>query len=133
MVGNELGQSKAVLLALLVVVAIGAVFVMGRDNEDQSSQEQVEEAPEEILEVTPLLTPGAIKSASWRSEDREDADAERPNLAAAEPEESLLDRLGGPDDKDERFKKSLEETVKGLDGLGVYVAPAEKKKKGQDD
>jgi len=132
MASNELGQSRALLLAMLVVVGTGgAIFVMGRGESDEAAPQKVEEAPEqEALEVTPLLTPGAIKTASWREEGEEEA-PEGSNLTVGR-EESLLDRLGDEDDMDSRFEKSLETTVEPINGLGVYVAPAEKKKARKD-
>lgn len=136
---GRMGKTRALLLGVLVVLATVAVIsTFSAEGPTDESQAAPEPADEAVVEVTPLLPTRAITSASWR--DEADADS-RQAAAGAEDEEpesgSLLDGVDFGDEGDKRraYEKSVEKTVKDIEGLGVYVAPEsdvdepEKKKK----
>ena len=102
-----------------------SLYFSGDDAADET-QAAPEPADEAVVEVTPLLPSRAITAASWRDEYNTDP---RQAAAEAEAEEaesaSLLDgvEFGDEGDKRRRYEKSVEKTVSGIQGLGVYVAP----------
>jgi hypothetical protein len=125
----QMGGTRALLLGVMVVVATVAVIsTFSREEPVDESTTAPEAVDEAVVEVTPLLPTGAIKAASWHdgSDPRQaavDAEAEAEAEASAP---SLLDDVGfGEHDKRRRYEKSVEKTVSGIEGLGVYVAPQE--------
>ena len=122
-----LGKGRAALLALLVIAAVaGAIHFTGGADEEPAPKEFVDD---DVVEVAPLVPASRMSGASWRSAEqvREDRAAEDE---AAEEGESVLDTVEwGEDEESRTYDKSVEETVREIDGLGVYVAPAEQAKK----
>jgi len=120
------GRSRtSILMALLVVVATAtAIYLLGNDVGDD--RENAAPVVQDALEVTPGIPDGAIVSASWRADDgsKEAAAPESDDEGAST---SLLDGVewGDESDRRERFEKSLEETVREIHGLGVYVDTSE--------
>ncbi|MHC4817973.1 MAG: hypothetical protein ACYTF8_07955 [Planctomycetota bacterium] len=124
---SGMGQTRALLLGVLVVLGtIGVILSFSGDDAADETQAAPEPADEAVVEVTPLLPSRAITAASWRDEFNTDP---RQAAAEAEAEEaesaSLLDgvEFGDAGDKRRRYEKSVEKTVSGIQGLGVYVAP----------
>lgn len=122
-----IGKGRAALLALLVIASLaGAIHFMSGADEEPAPKEFVDD---DVVEVAPLVPASRMSGASWRSAEqvREDRAAED---AAAEEGESVLDTVEwGEDEESRAYDKSVEETVREIDGLGVYVAPAEQAKK----
>ena len=122
-----IGKGRAALLALLVIAGIvGAIHFMGGSKEEQAPKEYVDD---DVVEVAPLVPANRMSGTSWRSAEqvREDREAEDEASAAGE---SVLDKIEwGADDESRAYDKSVEETVREIDGLGVYVAPSEQPKK----
>ncbi len=121
-----IGKGRAALLALLVVAGIaGAIHFAGGSKDEPAPKEYVDD---DVVEVAPLVPASRMSGVSWRSSEqvREDREAEDE---AAVGGESVLDQVQwGEDDASRAYDKSVEETVREIDGLGVYVAPAESKK-----
>jgi hypothetical protein len=121
-----IGKGRAALLALLVISAVaGAIHFWGGSREEPAPKEFVDD---DVVEVAPLVPASRMSGASWRSAEqvREDRAAEDEASAGTE---SVLDQVQwGEDDDSRAYDRSVEETVKDIDGLGVYVAPAESAK-----
>jgi hypothetical protein len=121
-----LGARKALLLGGLVVVATcGAILLFGGGAAAEAPSDEPVVVEEEVLEVHPLVPEGAIKSASWHKAGAEPEHGHDPDAAGATTSLIEASGLGKDDEKDERARKSLEEVVRKVNGLGVYVAPAE--------
>lgn len=118
-----IGKGRAVLLALLVIAGIaGAIHFAGGSKDQPAPKEFVDD---DVVEVAPLVPANRMSGASWRSSEqvREDREAEDE---AAVGGESVLDKVEWAEDDESRaYDKSVEETVREIDGLGVYVAPAD--------
>ena len=119
-----LDRTRALMLGALVIVAtVGAIQLLSGDDAAPDPDEGF--VDEGVVEISPVLPSNAIVSASWRTEE----ERERSLDAAAEAEEakseSQLDQVGFGDEAEKRdtYDKSVEETVRGIEGLGVYVAP----------
>lgn len=117
-----MGKGRAALLALLVIAAVaGAIHLGGGKDEEIAPKEYVDD---DVVEVAPLVPASRMSGASWRSAEqvREDRAAED----AAVEGESVFDKMEwAEDDQSRAYDKSVEETVRDIEGLGVYVAPAE--------
>ncbi|MFI5403204.1 MAG: hypothetical protein ACHQ1G_09725 [Planctomycetota bacterium] len=124
-----MGKGRAGLLALLVIAGIaGAIHFSGGSRDEPAPKEYVDD---DTVEVAPLVPASRMSGASWRSEEqvRDDREAEA-EAEAAVGGESVLDKVEWSEDDESRaYDKSVEETVREIDGLGVYVAPAEGAKK----
>jgi hypothetical protein len=120
------GKMRSVLLAVLVIAGVaGAIHFVGGSEGKPAPKEYVDD---DVVEVAPVVPAGKMSGASWHSAEqvREDRAAEEEEGAAHG--ESILDNVQwSEDEKDRAYDKSVEETVKDIDGLGVYVAPADKK------
>ncbi len=130
-----MNRTRALLLAAFVLVATGAgILVLGGDDEAEEEPVLAPQA-EEVIEVTPLLPSGALKSASWHEAGgREAAAAEE--LEEGDGTMSLIEEYGselGESEQDRRFRRSLEDMVSDIHGLGVYVAPAEEDEKKKEE
>ena len=116
-----IGKRRAVLLATLVISGIaGAIHFVGGSEEAPPPKEYVDD---DVVEVSPLVPASRMSGVSWRSAEqvREERAAE-----AAVAGESVFDAMEWAEDDESRaYDKSVEDTVKDIDGLGVYVAPAE--------
>jgi hypothetical protein len=122
------GKSRTALLALLVIAGVaGAIHFMGGSDEKAPQKEFVDD---DVVEVAPLVPASRMSGASWRSAEqvREDRAAEEEETAD-ESGESILNLVEGDDGEGRAYDKSVEDTVKDIDGLGVYVAPADSVKK----
>lgn len=119
-----IGRGRAVLLALLVIAGVaGAIHFVGGSGDAPAPREYVDD---DVVEVAPLVPASRMTGASWRSakQVRQDRAAEDEDA----PGESVLDQVQwGDDDVSRAYDKSVEDTVRDIDGLGVYVAPAETK------
>jgi hypothetical protein len=125
------GKTRTALLALLVIAGVaGAIHFAGGSDEKAPPKEYVDD---DVVEVAPLVPAGRLSGASWRSAEQIREDRAAEDEADGGAGESILDQVEWDSDtKDRAYDKSVEETVKDIDGLGVYVAPADdaKKKKG---
>jgi hypothetical protein len=119
-----IGKKRAALLALLVISVIaGAIHFAGRSEEAPPPKEYVDD---DIVEVAPLVPASRMSGVSWRSAEqvREDRAVEAATLPESE---SVFDKVEWAEDDESRaYDRSVAETVKDIQGLGVYVAPAEK-------
>ena len=71
-----------------------------------------------------------MTGASWRSAEQVREDRAAEDEAGGDAGESIFDQVQwDADDKDRAYDKSVEQTVKDIDGLGIYVAPADSAKK----
>jgi hypothetical protein len=129
-VSRGLGKGRALLLGLLVIVAVvGAIQLAAGPTEERTMPDEF--VDDDIVEVAPLVPTGNLTGASWRT-----AEQVRAERAAQDEEgggESVFEHVQWGEDDDLRaYDKSVEQTVREIDGLGVYVAPAETpaKKKG---
>ena len=125
-----LGARKALLLGGLVVVATcGAILLFGAGAAAEAPADQPIVVEEEVLEVHPLVPQGAIRSASWHTDGGVEPPPSHDPDASGGETTSLIEAsgLGQDDERDARARKSLEEVVRRVNGLGVYVAPAEEK------
>lgn len=122
-----IGKGRAALLALLVIAAVfGAIHFTGGAEEAPAPKEFVDD---DVVEVAPLVPASRMSGASWRSAEQVREDRAAEDEADLEGE-SVLDKVEwGEDDESRAYDKSVEETVREIDGLGVYVAPAEQAKK----
>lgn len=122
------GKSRSVLLAVLVIASVaGAIHFLGGSDEKPVPKEFVDD---DVVEVAPLVPASRMSGASWRSAEqvREDRAAEEEGADAAG--ESVFDTVDWDENSEDRaYDKSVEQTVKDIDGLGVYVAPADTAKK----
>jgi len=118
------GRTRTVLLALLVISAVaGGVHFASGSEEKPVAREYVDD---DVVEVAPVVPASRMTGASWHSAEqvREDRAAEEETAG-----ESILDQVEWSEDDDDRaYDKSVEETVREIDGLGIYVAPADTKK-----
>ena len=140
--GASQSRMRAMFVPLLGVAALGAIFVWIGNNPESTEPEAdaSSQAPQNIDLTPPERTQG-VASASWRAPD---------GLREEEPEfEDTFAVLDAPRGKElfqndtvkaERWEETLEEQIKGLGGMAVYVAkkvddkkdePA--KKAGQED
>jgi hypothetical protein len=120
------GKTRTALLALLVIAGVaGAIHFLGGSEEKPAPKEFVDD---DVVEVAPLVPASRMSGASWRSAEQVREDRAAEDEAADEAGESVLDQVEW-DDEDRAYDKSVEETVKDIDGLGVYVAPADAAKK----
>jgi len=117
------GARNTWLLALFILVGTGgAMYWLKGDGAQDAQTSRPEAAPqEEVIDVTPLVPHGRIVSASWNG-------AGTARAGSEDSARSVLDQVdwstfGEDAERKTRFKESLEETVKDVDGLGVYVAP----------
>ena len=122
--GGNQSRMRAMFVPLLGVAALGAIFVWIINNAESTEPETdaSAQAPQNI-ELTPATRPQGVASASWRAPD---------GLREEEPEvEDTFAVLDAPRGKElfqndtvkaERWEESLEERVKGLGGMAVYVA-----------
>lgn len=111
------------LMAVLVVAGTaGAMLWIGKGDPEQGPQSSGPgAAAEEPIEVEPIVPHGRIVSASWHSEDAQ-------RRGEVDPTQSVLDQVdwdkfGEDGERKKRLEESLRDTVKDVDGLGVYVAP----------
>jgi len=120
------GKSRTALLALLVIAGIGgAIYFAGGSKEKPVAKEFVDD---DVVEVAPLVPANRMSGASWRTSEqvREDRAAEDEVVHG----ESAFDNVEWAEDDESRaYDKSVEATVRDIDGLGVYVAPADHAKK----
>jgi hypothetical protein len=121
------GKSRTALLALLVIAGVaGAIHFLGGSDEKAPPKEFVDD---DVVEVAPLVPASRMSGASWRSAEQAREDLAAEEEAADESGESILDLVEGDDGEAAAYDKSVEDTVKDIDGLGVYVAPADSAKK----
>lgn len=118
------GMSTTLLLAVLVIAATAGVMMLVRParDDDGAAGGASKGTAAEPLEIMPLVSSGRIAESSWSNSNRE-----RP-VSLAEEDASPLDLVSMPDsdrEEEERARKSLEETVRNIEGLGIYVAPTE--------
>lgn len=123
-----IGRSRAALLALLIIAGVaGAIHFAGRSGDaPPAAREYVDD---DVVEVAPLVPANRMSGASWHSAEqaRDDGAAEDEQAGGGE---SVLDKVEWGEDEARRgYDKSVEETVKEIDGLGVYIAPAGDQKK----
>ncbi len=120
------GKSRTVLLGLLVIAGVaGAIHFLGGSETKPVPKEFVDD---DVVEVAPLVPASRMSGASWRSAEqvRQDRAAEEEEAAG----ESVFDQVEWDENSEGRaYDKSVEETVRDIDGLGVYVAPADSVKK----
>jgi hypothetical protein len=123
-----ISKGRAALLALLVIAAVaGAIHFTGGPEEAPAAKEYVDD---DVVEVAPLVPASRMSGASWRSAEQVREDRAAEDEADVEGGESVLDTVQwGEDEESRAYDKSVEETVREIDGLGVYVAPAEDAKK----
>jgi hypothetical protein len=70
-----------------------------------------------------------MSGASWHSAEQARDDDRAAEDEAAAGTDSVLDKVEWGEDEGRRdYDKSVEQTVKDIDGLGVYIAPADGKK-----
>ncbi|MCK6461632.1 MAG: hypothetical protein L6Q95_17255 [Planctomycetes bacterium] len=120
------GKTRTALLALLVIAGVaGAIHFLGGSEEKPAPKEFVDD---DVVEVAPLVPASRMSGASWRSAEQARDDRAAEEEAADDAGESVLEQVEW-DDEDRAYDKSVEETVKDIDGLGVYVAPADTAKK----
>ncbi len=123
-----IGKGRAALLALLVIAGIaGAIHFVGRSGDEEPAPKEY--VDDDVVEVAPLVPASRMSGTSWRSSEqvREDRAAEDEASVAGE---SVLDKVEWSEDEESRaYDKSVEDTVREIDGLGVYVAPADDAKK----
>jgi len=121
------GKSRTILLALFVVAFVaGGIHLLGSSEEKTAPKEYIDD---DVVEVQPLVPASHMSGASWRSADqvRDDRAADEE---ASDAGESVFDHVQwGEDDEERAYDKSIENTVKDIDGLGIYVAPADQGKK----
>ncbi|MHC4576954.1 MAG: hypothetical protein ACYTFD_20500 [Planctomycetota bacterium] len=119
-----MARTRALLLgALVVAVTFGAIQLLSGEDPEEAAAAQ-EAADDGVVEVAPVVPTEAIVSASWRTEE----ERRRAEDAVVEDEDaSLLEGVvfGKAGEKRERYEKSVEEMVDDVEGLGVYVAPAD--------
>jgi len=118
-----MGNGKTLILGALVIAATVAAMVLLRDDEPAGGGAGGAAAGAEVepLEIAPLVPHGRITEASWATSERTPED---------DPD-SALDLVTDHDkdrEREERANASLEETVRPIEGLGVYIAPAEESK-----
>jgi hypothetical protein len=118
-----IGKGRAALLALLVITAVaGAIHLGSGSSEEPAPKEYV---VDDVVEVAPLVPASRMSGVSGRSAEqvREDRAAEDEAAVAGD---SVFDKMEwAEDDASRAYDKSVEETVRDIEGLGVYVAPAE--------
>ena len=114
---------RTVLLVLLVVAASVGAIVMVEGRKSQDEEDAARKEREEPIQVDPLLLTGNITNASWRG--REETGSDEGTEEAFDWSAHDRDDFGGDTAKSERFDATLEETVKPLDGLGIFVGKAE--------
>ena len=130
--GGSQSRVRAMLVPLLGLAALGAIFVwVGNNAEPEPGADTESQAPQNI-DLTPVGRTQGVASASWRAPD---------GLREPEPEiEDTFAVLDAPRGKElfkndsvkaERWEQSLEEQVKGLGGMAVYVAKTVDDKKDQ--
>jgi hypothetical protein len=67
-----------------------------------------------------------MSGASWRSAEQVREDRAAAAASAPESGESVFDNHEWAEDDESRaYDRSVAETVKDIEGLGIYVAPAE--------
>ncbi|HEX5136067.1 MAG TPA: hypothetical protein VFY93_03785 [Planctomycetota bacterium] len=122
------GKSRTALLALLVIAGVaGGVHFLGGSDDKPAPKEYVDD---DVVEVAPLVPASRMSGASWRSADQVREDRATEAEAAGDAGESVFDQVQwDADDKELAYDKSVEQTVKDIDGLGIYVAPADSAKK----
>jgi hypothetical protein len=122
------GKTRTALLALLVIAGVaGAIHFLGGPEEKSPQKEFVDD---DVVEVSPLVPASRMSGASWRSAEQVREDRAAEDSEAGDSGESILDKVEWDDDGQSRaYDKSVEDTVKDIDGLGVYVAPADDAKK----
>jgi hypothetical protein len=120
-------KSRFWLPALLVVVATaGAVILIGGgDSDDEPSNTATEPVPDDVLEIQPMVPRGKLMDASWRKDDgaKPAPQPEEDEYAAFFKGEENLDPFGDEARGRKRADEALKETVRDIQGLGVYVAP----------
>lgn len=120
-------KSRFWLPALLVVVATaGAVILIGGgDSEGDPSTAATEPVQDEVLEIQPMVPRGKLMDASWRTEKgaTPDPQPEEDEFSAFFKGEENLDPFGDEARGRKRADEALKETVRDIQGLGVYVAP----------
>ena len=120
-------KSRFWLPALLVVVATtGAVILVGGgDSEGEPTTAVTEPVPDDVLEIQPMVPRGKLMDASWRKGDGAEPDPqpEEDEFAAFFKGEENLDPFGEEARGRQRADEALKETVRDIQGLGVYVAP----------
>ena len=119
------GGRRVLLLALLGIAAVAGVIAWpgGSSEADAAAPASKAPATETTFEIKPVLMRGTIASASWRDgpadatrvEDEQDSSARR----------NPLWEDARATERREKYERSIEDTVAPLEGLGVYVAPAE--------
>jgi hypothetical protein len=129
-VNEGIGKGRALLLGLLVVVAVvGAICFAGSSGEGPKMPDEF--VDEDVVEVSPMVPAGNLSNASWRTAEqiREDRAADEADEEANGGESVFENVEWAEDDHRRAYDKSVEETVREIDGLGVYVAPVEEAKK----
>ena len=123
-------KRRAILLTLFVVVAIGAAIHLASGSDEPAAMPD-EFVDEDVVELSPLIPTGNMTSASWRTAEQVREDRAAEDLEAEEGGgDSIFDDVEWGEDEERReFDKTVEETVREIDGLGVYIAPPEKDKK----
>ena len=118
-----IGKGRAALLALLVITAVaGAIHLGSGSNESPPPKEYIDD---DVVEVAPLVPASRMSGASWRSAEQVREDRAAVDEAAVAGD-SVFDAMEwAEDDAGRAYDKSVEETVRDIEGLGVYVAPAE--------
>ncbi len=119
-----MGTGKTAILGLLVVAAtVAAIVLLRKEGDSEGGAGGAAAKAAEPVEIAPLVPHGRITSNSWSTS----ADGPEED----EGDESDLDLVSHHDrDREEeaRAAKSLEATVREVEGLGVYIAPAEESK-----
>lgn len=112
------------MMGLVVVLLVAAINKLGSRKEamEQARKTVQDPGPGDIVDVGSVVRRGTIGSASWR---KGGAMAEDAEDESAEPESDPWDLFGDKARKRERAETDLRETVKDVNGLGIYVAPAD--------
>ncbi len=118
-----MGNGKTLILGSVVVAATVAAMLLLRKDEGEvgGAGGAAAGAEAEPLEIAPLVPHGRITEASWATSARTPDD--EPDSALDLVTEHDRDR-----EQEVRANASLEETVRPIEGLGVYIAPAEETK-----
>jgi hypothetical protein len=116
-------KSRFWLPALLVVVAtVGAVSWIGGGETATEPPAASEPEQDDVLEIQPLIPKGKLVDASWHTGESATLDPEEDEFAAFFQGEENLDPFGDEARHRERADAALKETVRDIQGLGVYVA-----------
>jgi hypothetical protein len=125
--GDRGTSGRLLLLGLLVVAAVGAIYVFGSGGEAEEPEDAIDATKQptpENVQLDPRLPKSALAEASWRKPGAaaEEAEGTEPeDVFAALDAPKPKDLFGDDSEKARKYQKSLEEVASNLQGAGIYV------------